>query len=70
MFFHQAEQGPENERALEEMRAIIPPDIANTTKQSLLSRGMPRSVVDRLWQTRVLWLLRMERDMIVKVHAV
>jgi hypothetical protein len=50
------------------MRRLIPPNIARTTLQKMLSDGVPKGVADRVWNKKVLWLLCMHSADIPKVH--
>lgn len=50
------------------MRCLIPPNIARTTLQKMLTDGVPKGVADRIWNKKVLWLLCMHSADIPKVH--
>jgi len=63
-----APMSPEYFRAYRTMRCIVPPDIAETNLQAMIDAGLPRSVAERVWQCRCLWLLSMHPEDIKKVH--
>lgn len=50
------------------MRAIVPPDVAETNLQAMLRAGLPKPVAERIWKCRCLWLLSMHPDDIKKVE--
>lgn len=50
------------------MRYLVPPNIARTDLKKMLSDGVPKSVADRVWSKKVLWLLCMHATDIPKVH--
>lgn len=78
----EAEQLEANTACLREMRALVPPDILQSSVQSMMDDGMPKSIanrycevgfpyvcnVGRLWSKRVLWLLRSHPDDIKRIH--
>ena len=50
------------------MRYLVPPNIARTDLKRMISDGVPKSVADRVWNKKVLWLLCMHATDIPKVH--
>lgn len=50
------------------MRYLVPPNIARTDLKKMLSDGIPKSVADRVWSKKALWLLCMHPTDIPKVH--
>jgi hypothetical protein len=64
-----AKERPKREAALRRLRQVVPEDILHTTRSSLQEReGMTPVLVKRLWEKRVLWLVRMSRQSIAKIH--
>jgi len=57
------------QQALVELRSLIPADIFTSTLTSLVSRGLPRPLAQRLRSKRVLWLLRMHELDIQRLHT-
>ena len=57
-----------NANALREMRALIPINVSSSSAQSMIDRGLPRSVARRIWAKKALWLLRIHVDDIRKIH--
>jgi hypothetical protein len=49
------------------MRCIVPPNVTETSVQSMLDAGLPSPVARRVWQCRCLWLLSMHPEDIKKV---
>lgn len=63
-------QKPLNLEAYRRMRSIIPPNITRTDFNKLKSYRLPDSIVQRIWQTKILWLICMHKDDILKVEKV
>jgi hypothetical protein len=61
----QSEKYKQNYRT---MRYLIPPNIARTDMQKLLSDGVPKKIANRVWSKKALWLLCMHPADIPKVH--
>ena len=68
------QQKDKNQRALDELRAIIPAIVrigaaGKITKRELHERGpaMSRELLERVWKKRVLWFVWMEPAAIAKV---
>ena len=64
----EAEQLEANSSCLREMRTLIPPDILQSSVTSMMEDGLPKTIANRVWSKRVLWLLRMHPDDIKKIH--
>ena len=64
---------PHNQAALRLMRSYLPPNIWNSERaeldRSLSSAGLPPALVKRVWEKKVLWLLRAEPGFIARIHA-
>ncbi len=50
------------------MRQLMPLDIFLIPYDELLARGVPSPVANRLWNTKILWLIVMHPDDIAKVR--
>jgi hypothetical protein len=49
------------------MRELIPLDIYKSNHKRLLDQGLPRSIADRVWNNKILWLIVMHPEDIAKV---
>jgi hypothetical protein len=61
------DQRPKNLECLRMMRSLVPPDITQCNLESLSSR-MPKTLAQRLWTKKALWLVRMHEDDIKRIH--
>ena len=63
------EQRPLCEVAIRFVRGIIPPDIFKISKAKLAELGVPKELCQRIFNKRILWLVRMSPESISKIHA-
>ena len=56
-------------QALYELRSVIPEGITRSSKAQLLEQGVSTHLLERLWNKRILWLVRMEPGLILNIHA-
>ncbi|CAM9485458.1 unnamed protein product, partial [Discosporangium mesarthrocarpum] len=59
-----------NRAALRVMRSFIPPDIFQTGLETLKSKGLPPALAKRVFDRKVLWLLRAPDSLVSKTHLV
>lgn len=59
-----------SKECLEIMRGFIPPHIFVLTKSDIISEGISEKLAKRLFQKKVLWLLRLESNKINSIHEV
>lgn len=50
------------------MRELIPLDIYKSSIPKLMARGLPEKIAQRIWNTRILWLICTHKDDILKIH--
>ena len=50
------------------MRYLVPSNIARSDHKKMLAAGVPKSIADRVWSKKALWLLCMHPTDIPKVH--
>ena len=50
------------------MRELIALDIYKSRMRRLVDQGVPILAANRIWNTKILWLICTHRDDIVKVH--
>lgn len=63
------EQRPLYEESYRMMRELIPLDIYKSSMRRLVDQGVPLLAANRIWNTKILWLICTHRDDIVKVRA-
>lgn len=51
------------------MREIIPLDIYKTKVTRLIRRGLPEDCANRIWNTKILWLIVTHPEDIKKVYS-
>ena len=49
------------------MREILPLDLYKSNYKRLLEQGLPVEIADRVWNTKILWLIVMHPEDIAKV---
>ncbi len=49
------------------MRELIPLDVYKSSMSRLVDQGLPILAANRIWNTKILWLICTHRDDIVKV---
>lgn len=55
--------------ALRLMRGLIPPDVKDVSKKNLVEvKGLPKELAKRIWDKKILWLVRQHPDDIATVH--
>lgn len=64
------EQRPRYEEAYRMMRELIPLDIYKSSVQRLFDSGLPGPTAQRIWQTKILWLICTHQEDIAKVLAI
>jgi hypothetical protein len=62
------QQRPLYEEANRMMRELIPLDIYKSSMRRLVDQGVPILAANRIWNTKILWLICTHRDDIVKIH--
>ena len=62
-------QRPLNLEAYRAMRRIIPPNITRTDMRKLQALRLPDPILQRIWRTKILWLICMTREDIYKVRT-
>lgn len=60
-------QRPINFEAYRTMRRVIPPNITRTTYPKLKELDIPETILTRIWNTKILWIICMHKDDILKV---
>ena len=58
-----------NAAALDAMRRLVPPDVADCSETELARRGLPAALARRVRGTKALWLLRQHTDDARKTHV-
>lgn len=59
---------PKNLEAQSEMRRLVPHDIRSASLADLSEKGLPQSLVRRLWTKKATWLVRFHPDDTAKLH--
>jgi hypothetical protein len=55
--------------AVNYIRGVIPPEIFTITKEAAEELGVPDEICQRIFNKRILWLVRMDVEDISKIHA-
>jgi hypothetical protein len=58
-----------NAAALDTMRQLVPPDVADCSETELIRRGLPAALARRVHWTKALWLLRQHADDVRKTDV-
>lgn len=58
-----------NAAAVQEMRRVVPLDVASVSKKELIGRGVHPKLARRLFEKKVLWFVRMDPKLIAKLHV-
>ena len=50
------------------MREYVPVDVHVSNLKSIIAQGLPEAIANRIWETKILWLICMHKDDIYKVR--
>lgn len=64
------DQRPKNEYCKRRMRELIPADVTSTNVQKMIEEGVPKTLANRIWSKKALWLICMHIDDIKRIHIV
>jgi hypothetical protein len=62
------DQQPINHQCLMKMRSLIPPNVSSTTLAQMLADGLPKTIANRIWTKKSLWIINTHPDDTRKVH--
>jgi hypothetical protein len=62
------DQQPINHQCLMKMRSLIPPNVSSTTLAQMLADGLPKTIANRIWTKKSLWIINTHPDDTKKVH--
>eukprot|EP00752_Nemacystus_decipiens_P016421 g14678.t1 len=66
----EAENEPKNNEALHLMKTFVPPNIFHAGLDGLREGGLPSALAKRIFDRKVLWLIRAPKGMVSKTHVV
>lgn len=50
------------------MRSLVPPNIAESSLKAIRADGLPDDAAERIWHKKILWLVSMHPDDMLKIH--
>lgn len=62
------DQKPINHQCLLKMRSLIPPNVSATSMSQMMADGLPKSIANRIWTKKSLWIINTHPDDTKKVH--
>lgn len=62
------DQKPINHQCLLKMRSLIPPNVGSTSVSQMMADGVPKSIANRIWTKKSLWIINTHPDDTKKVH--
>lgn len=62
------DQKPINYQCLLKMRSLIPPNVASTSMTQMIEDGLPKTIANRVWTKKCLWIINTHPEDTKKVH--
>lgn len=62
------DQKPINHACLLKMRTLIPPNVASTGMAQMMADGLPKSIANRIWTKKSLWIINTHPEDTKRVH--